>query len=476
MMTSALLKAATALTAAWLVLAGGAAQAANQTPTTSPITVGGRSLPFGIRLDRVSTNGRLPTLQTFAAGQLGSLWVLIGGRTNGLHNFTNDPLQNFPPSSQNRRIWVVDTTSWQVWSRSLDGAGLSVDHADLLSAGATQDLQVGRTLYVVGGYGYSSSRKQFITWPYMTAMDLPAIVKWVRTPNQSPPLSSLIRLTRNENLRVTGGKMTMLGERAILAFGQNFFGGYGSPNAVQTYTTQVRSFEIVDDGRTIGIAKLKRSPETPDPANFRRRDFTMVPVLAGSQPRAVVLSGVFTTTNGVFTVPVEIGAAGVPQQDDPRAPGTFRQGMNSYDCATFGVYDAAAGASHNLQLGGISYITYNWGTGRFFADPQVPFTNQITDVIRDADGDYSQVLLQQAYPVVSGPDVARYRFGAEARVFLKDGIPVNKAGLVDLAALEARPGTSNVIGWVFGGIAAEKPNFGNSVASNEVFRITLTER
>jgi hypothetical protein len=452
------------------------AQAANQTPDTTPVIVGGGSLAFGIRLDRVNTGARLPTLQTFAAGQIGSLWVLIGGRTNGLHNFTNDPLQNFPPSSQNRRIWVVDTSNWQVWSRAVDGSGLSVDQADLLSTGAANDLQIGNRLYIVGGYSYSSKVRNFITWPYIVAMDLPKIIDWVRKPQQSPPLSTLIRTSRNENLRVTGGKMTAIGDRVILAFGQNFFGGYGNPNAVQTYTGQVRSFDIVDNGRTVGIANLKRSPETPDLTNYRRRDYTMVPVLAGNQVKAVVLSGVFTPTNGIFTVPVEIGVNGVPQQANPNSPTTFKQGMNSYDTATFGVYDASDGASHNLQLGGISYVTYNWGTGRFFADPQVPFTNQVTDVIRDVTGNYLQVLLEQTYPVVSGPDVPRYRFGAEARVFTKDGVPLNKAGLVDLAALRARPGTSNVIGWVFGGIAAEKANFGNSVASNEVFRITLTER
>ena len=48
--------------------------------------------------------------------------------------------------------------------------------------------------------------------------------------------------------------------------------------------------------------------------------------------------------------------------------------------------------------------------------------------------------------------------------------------LVDLAALRAKPGTSNVVGWIYGGIAAEQPNFGQTVASNEVFRIVLVVR
>ena len=96
--------------------------------------------------------------------------------------------------------------------------------------------------------------------------------------------------------------------------------------------------------------------------------------------------------------------------------------------------------------------------------------------MRDRQGRYSQYLLPTSFPTVSGPDVASYLFGAEARVFLKTQTPTKGQVLVDLAALRAKPGTSNVVGWIFGGIAAEQPNFGQTVASNEVFRIVLVER
>jgi hypothetical protein len=44
-------------------------------------------------------------------------WVLIGGRTNGLHNFTNKGIENFPPAHQNDRIWVYDPVRDRSWSR-----------------------------------------------------------------------------------------------------------------------------------------------------------------------------------------------------------------------------------------------------------------------------------------------------------------------------------------------------------------------
>ena len=182
-----------------LALSGVAARADNQTPTTTPITVGGQSLPFGLKLQRVDTGGRLPTLQSFAAAQYGNLWVLFGGRTNGLHDFTSDPLKNFPPSEQNRSVWVIDPSTWQVWSRSIKDSGLTGDQVDQLSATNYEHYQVGNTFYIVGGYGYDRSEKKFVTFPVMTAMDLPALVNWVQEPAKSPRLAKLIRQTERRD-------------------------------------------------------------------------------------------------------------------------------------------------------------------------------------------------------------------------------------------------------------------------------------
>src|SRR5207237_8918679 len=133
-------------------------------------------------------------LQSFASGSFAGawsnagLWVIVGGRTNGLHDFTSDPLENFPPSAQNRRIWVIDPGSWRVWSRSIKDSHLSVDQIDQLSATAYEHVQFGDVLYMVGGYGYSRTAKDFKTFPILTALDLPKIIDWVRSRAGSPDL------------------------------------------------------------------------------------------------------------------------------------------------------------------------------------------------------------------------------------------------------------------------------------------------
>jgi hypothetical protein len=465
------------------------ALADNQTPTVSPVSTDTDSLPYALRLRQREMPRLLPTMQSFTAGQSQGLWVLFGGRTNGMHGFTDDPLQNFPPRYQNRRIWVIDPVSGDRWSRSLNDSSLTRDQVDALASFAAQSVQIGDTLYVVGGYGFSRSLKDFKTYSTMTAFDLGNIIKWVRQEGGLPPgkedLASLIRQTEDEVLQVTGGQMMMTQGRALLAFGQMFDGGYGSPNFTQVYTTQIRSFRIVDDGTTLGIEDIRRRPTQPNPDDFRRRDYNLIPIIEAGQPsrtatKAVALAGVFTLTDGMFTVPVEISGTGIPTMQDPDAPPSpgappvFKQAMNGYNCAVLPIFDGATGENHAVLFGGISYVYYH--NGNFIEDSNFPFINDVTAVVRQTDGGYRQVLIGR-FPAVRTVDQKRLRFGAEAAVFLKPSTPVTENGMLDLAELKAQHGTRPVhVGWIFGGIAADKPNGGTSVASNLVFDIIVTPR
>jgi len=92
---------------------------ADQTATASPLSAWDE--PWQVELEQVEQrSAKFPTLQSFSAGQTNAgEWVLIGGRTNGLHNFTPDGKANFPPSKQNDRIWVYDPVRERSWSRPL---------------------------------------------------------------------------------------------------------------------------------------------------------------------------------------------------------------------------------------------------------------------------------------------------------------------------------------------------------------------
>jgi hypothetical protein len=456
-----------------------AASADNQTPNVSRVRTDDSALPYQIELRIAKVSRTLPTLQSFAAGQYGGLWIILGGRTNGLHGFTDDPLANFPPSEQNRRIWLIDPVAGKHWSRRLSDSSLTQDQIDALSSTATESMQIGSRLYVIGGYGFSETLNDFTTFDTLSALDLPSIILWVRRYTNTD-LAEIIRQTSHPVLKVTGGQVTMLGDRAILAFGQLFEGGYGDPNHTQIYTTQIRSFTLRDNGSKVSIRDVRSLPRKPNPTDFRRRDYTLIPFIevdSGREvPMAAALAGVFTLTDGMFTVPVEIGKNGRPEMADPGDPATFKQAMSGYNCAFLPIWDAAKRQSHAVLFGGISYVYYRWNAGKFIEDPMFPFINDITSVVRNRDGRYRQFLIGR-FPRVVSADNKRLRFGAEAAVFLDPAIPTTPNGMVDLAALKATFGNSPVVvGRLFGGIAADAGNDGNTVASNLLFDVILTPR
>jgi hypothetical protein len=457
----------------------GFALAANQTATLTPIQIGSQ-LPYEIRLlPYAFGSAELPTLHSFAAGQFEGKWVLISGRTNGLHRFETVGALNFQPEYQNREIWVIDPVAKHSWRRSLEGAGGGLTAAELNSLTPTnnQFYQDGNRLYTTGGYGVQSTLPDGTpvngTFDKLSAIDLPEIVDWVMT--GSGVAKDHIRQISNSTFRVTGGAMYEIDGRTHLVFGQDFQGNY-NPNKNGTYTNQIRSFDIVDDGINLSIANAAAT--TPD-TNYRRRDLNIAPTIRniGGQldKGLLVLSGVFTPTIGAWTVPVEIDAAGNPSMDDPNDSNTFKQGFNGYHSAKLGLFSEATGEMHEILLGGISLQYLNTRTMQAETDDNLPFINDITSVVIDATGNYSQHWLGE-FPILNDLDGNRLRFGANAEFFLAEGIQTFDNGVIKLDQI-SQP---TVLGHIFGGLMTNGPHTrsgsppATSSASNIIFTVLYT--
>lgn len=448
------------------------ARAAHQTAETSPVELNG-SLPYKITLTPYDFGAApLPTLHSYAAGTYDGKWVLLAGRTNGLHGFSTVSAQNFPPQFQNREVWVIDPVAKTSWRRSLEdaSAGLTADELNSLTTTNNQFYQRGDRLYMTGGYGLQAAPSTHGTFDRLSAIDLSGLVDWVVTGAGSA--KQHIRQMSDPLFRVTGGAMYEMGGRTHLVFGQDFVGNY-NPNKNGTYTNQVRSFDIVDDGVTLGIANPTAT--TPDPA-YRRRDLNIVPVmrpdgLGGLDEGLTALSGVFTTTFGAWTVPVEIDDSGQPTMADPAAAGTFKQGMNGYHSAKLGMFSAASGQMHQLLFGGISLQYLDEQTGQVASDDALPFINDVTSIVIDATGQYVQHRIGE-FPVVNDLAGLRLRFGANAEFFLADGVETYANGVLKLDALRG----PTTLGYIFGGLAANGPHTratppAASAASNLIFTV-----
>jgi hypothetical protein len=463
----------TFLAIAGLLALGSAAPAANQTAGVTPIQTDS-ALPYRIEIRPYSMGTvDVPTLHSYAVGEYDGKWLLVSGRTNGLHGFNGAaPDENFPPASQNRNVWVLDLANRQTWHRSLDdaSAGLSAAVVASLSPSNTEFYQSGNSLYVAGGYGVDENG-DYVTFDTLTAIDLPTLGDWVV--NGTGAAADAVRQIHDPLVKVTGGAMYDVGGRTQLVFGQDYEGAY-RPGLNGVYTEQVRSFDLVDDGTNLAIENVASS--SLDDA-YRRRDLNVFPVLrptgGGLEQGLTVLSGVFTSTNGAWTVPVEIDADGNPSMDDPNDPDTFKQGFNGYHSAKLGLYSEASGEMHEILFGGISLQYLDEATNMVVSDDNLPFVNDVTSVVVDAAGNYSQHHLGY-FPELTDLDGNRIRFGANSEFLRADGLATFGNGVIDLDQIAGE----TVLGHIFGGLVANAPHTRVSVntlsaASNQVFEIVL---
>lgn len=411
-----------------------------------------RSYDFG--------NAPIAGLHSFASGVVDGKWVILSGRTNGVHEIDQAGTGSFPAETQNRDVWVIDPIAKQTWHRSLGqlgatdvdpASGLTPTQVASLAATNNEFQQVGNTLYIAGGYGLNTSG-EFETFNKISAINLPGLANWVTT--GSGTAAAHIRQLDTPAVSVTGGSMYAMNGRMHLVFGQDFDGSY-SPRADGAYTRQIRSFNILDDGTNLAIANYS---QTPPQADYRRRDLNVFPVVrpdgaGGTIEGLVALSGVFTSGFGAWTVPVTISETGIPSMADPGADSTFKQGFNNYHSAKLGLYSESQQRMSEVLFGGISLQSRDPITGEVTTDDGLPFVNDITAVAIDAQDAFSQRHLGY-FPAIVDQAGNPWRFGANSEFFLAPGVGTYSNGVIKADSLTS----GAVLGYLFGGIMTNGPH------------------
>lgn len=448
----------------------------NQTPTVSLIDTSG-DLPYTVHIDEA--NFSLPNgLHSYASAIYNGKWLLIAGRTNGLHGFNNT--DNFPPSAQNTEIYVVDPLNGITYSKSLNdpSSGLTQAQIDSLSVTSPQSYQKGKTLYITGGYGIDTASGDFRTFPILTAINIPKLMHWVIEAGTGETAAQSIRQLLHTIFQVTGGAMYPSDDLTLLIMGQNFSGEY-TPDTSGVYTQQVRRFKIIDNGLDLQVKVKDHTVKDP---SFRRRDLNVVPVIQEvigvTIPSFIAFSGVFTPDVGIWTVPVLINHKGKASMADPYQAKTFKQGMNNYVCPTLGLYSGRTGEMFVTFFGGISYGFYD-ARGVFQTDLEFPFINQVTTIKYQLKNYFRQYLMDAVYPVIpsTGTNPGNpLLFGAGAAFFPVEDLPTYDNGVIRLDRLGHEP---LVIGYIVGGIQSTLPNtntMADSAASPYIFQVTLTPK
>lgn len=379
------------------------------------------------------TIANFPGIHSFAFAQHEGKWIIIGGRVDGIH--ARQPFNAFPASNNNSNIYVVDVVTHQVWSTSVNV--LSTALKEHLQATNFNFYQDENTLYLIGGYAFSSTANDHITFDKMTSINVPGLINSVV--NSTSILAHFKQMT-DTNFAITGGQLGKINNTFYLIGGHRFDGRYNpmnNPTFTQTYSNQIRKFSIDNSGAQLSIFNYEA---ITDAVHLHRRDYNLLPQIFpdGSQGYTIS-SGVFQINVDLpFLYPVDIKPEGYFPQTN------FNQYLNNYHSAKSCLYDATENRMHNLFFGGISQYYYNGTT--LVQDNNVPFVNTISRTTRFADGSLQEYQLPETMPALKG---------ASAEFIPNKSLPHYSNEVIKLSEITAN---EFVIGHIVGGLTSPSAN------------------
>jgi hypothetical protein len=375
----------------------------------------------------------MPALQSFAKAQHNGKWLLIGGRKDGLH--ARQPFSAFPAVQNNATVYVVDPVSAQVWSAPL--SGLPTGITEQLQSTNMNFYQDHDTLYIIGGYAFSATANDHITFDKLSSIDIPGLMNAVQT---NAPVASFFKQISDTLFANTGGQLGKIGNDFVLVGGQRFDGRYNpmnNPTYTQTYHTRITRFRINNSGNQLSISNVQT---VYDAVHLRRRDYNLLPqVFPDGSEGYTISAGVFQANADLpFLYPVDITATGyIPRTG-------FNQYLSHYHSARACLWDSTANRMHNLFFGGMSQ--YFMQNGVLTQDVNVPFVKTISRMSRMADSTLQEVQLNTDMPAL---------LGAGAEFFLASGVPHNEHEVIKLHSVS---GDTVLIGYIAGGLLSPSAN------------------
>ncbi|MFN0200862.1 MAG: T9SS type A sorting domain-containing protein [Bacteroidia bacterium] len=400
-------------------------------------------------------------IHSCAVAEHNGKWLVIGGRINGLHGYL--PPSSFPTNTQNNQILVIDPNTQQIWFAPTTTLPDSIRVQ--MQSSNMEYYQAGNYLYFVGGYGWSPQANDFITFPKLTAVSVQEVIDAVMN-NQ--PFVTYFRQIYDVRLAITGGNLHKIDNTYYLVMGHNFQGLYNhtnGPTYTQTYSYQIRKFDILDNGTNLSLANY--SAQT-DSANFRRRDYNLVPQMFPTGANTSVKG--LTAFTGVFRPDKDLPYLNSVdiQATSANVNNTFQQKYNQYHTAHLPIFDSAANEMHTIFFG---------GTAQFYPDslnPQiikedtlVPFVKTISKISRTATS-VTEYLLPEQMPAFLGTNATF--------------IPSNFSYYNDMNILKLNnlPATKTLVGYMIGGIETPyrnvfKGNESESFATARLFKVFVTK-
>ncbi|MFY8020576.1 MAG: T9SS type A sorting domain-containing protein [Bacteroidia bacterium] len=398
---------------------------------------------YSVQLKPKTFSG-LPGLQSFAWGKLDGKWILVGGRTDGLHR--RQPFASFDQAGNNTNIYLVNSKNETVLNSSVNG--LSVGLKEQLQSTNMQFYQSGIYLILIGGYGYSVSAANHITFPNICVINLETLIEKIE--NNESISSAFIQIT-DQRFAVTGGHLGKLNNKYYLVGGNRFDGRYnpmGGTSYTQAYTNAIRKFNLEIGSSSININNYEN---IIDSLNLHRRDYNLTPNKNKLGEYSYTLwSGVFQYNQDLpWLNSVDI------KENSHEVNNGFNQYLNQYHTAYIPLFNKNENSMYTLFFGGISQYYYD-PNGAIIKDDNVPFVKTISYIKRDSTGN----LTEFALPGIEMPGY----LGSASEIIPSENELEDGYGIFDLEKFE---NDSVFAGTLVGGI--------NSTAANIFFTNTGTQ-
>ncbi len=415
---------------------------------------------FNVEIEPITITGS-PAVHSFSWGKDSTdKWLIVGGRIDGLHQ--RQPFAAFLESSNNKNAFIVDPIGNQTWSADLSVLPASI--YEQLQSTNQQFFQRGNTLYVIGGYGFSTTINDHVTYANLTAIDVNGLSNAIINGNSITPF---FRQIQDSIFAVTGGQLGYLDSVFYLAGGQYFEGRYNpmgpnnGPGFIQQYTDGIKMFKLNDDGTNITVYDYS---EYIDVNNLHRRDYNMThQIFPNGDHGFTMWAGVFDPNDLPYLNSVDITPTGYS------ANNAFTQYLSQYHSAKIPLFDVTDNAMHTLFFGGMSQYTLD-ANNNLVQDDNVPFVKTISRVTRLNDGTMQEVKLNIEMPTLVGS-------GSEF-------IPIHDTTIYyndEIVDINAIPQQKTLIGYIVGGIESTLPNIffindgTQSSASNVVFKVYINK-
>lgn len=390
------------------------------------------SFKYKLSFENVSIPG-VSGLHSYSWAQSGGKWLIIGGRLDGIH--ARQPFNAFPAAMNNTQMMVIDVQSHQLWTSPVNSLPISI--SEQLQSSNMNFYQDDDTLTIVGGYGYSNTATDHITYPNLITIQVSNLINAIIT-NQ--PATPFIKQITDSVFAVTGGHLTKLGNEYLLIGGHTFTGRYnpmGGPTFTQSYTNEIRRFKINNSGNQLSYSNYSA---VNDPIHLHRRDYNLIPqIFPNNTFGYTISSGVFQHNFDLpFLYPVDVTNNGYSSIQN------FSQFLSNYHSPNIGLYDSISAEMHTLFFGGMSQYYYQ--NGSLIQDNEVPFVKTISRLTRYPNGNLVEYKLSEEMNQLKG---------AGAEFIVNPQLPQTAEGIINVNSIQ---GDTILIGHIYGGILSSELN------------------